>query len=706
MNRALVAALLAFALLSCGGAADEPPVVRLVDAFPTAVIEGGAEAPSEIPRTEWRFDGGGEGSWKAGPGVAGLEVREGRLTGKTTTAFPIVHVERTSGLDEPDVLHSVEVRARVSKGGNLEVAVLGDDALNFGAIIGRAATFGWPFHTPVLPGDEFQTYTITDADSLTPSFSASATRHVLVRPVDQAGADFEIESVRLVFRKEHLASIPSGVSWQGFDDVYRETLVTRSPEIARFDIELPSRPWLDLAVGTVEEGPVTFQVEVEQGGERMLMLEKTVTTAHRWEPAEVPLDEFASRAVTLSLSVSSENPGALGFWGSPVVRKRGAAGESADAAPRGVILFIADTLRRDHLEEWGYDRKTAPHLSKLISEGALFKDNQSQGTWTKVSVPSIHTSLYPTTHGISRLTDRLPASANTLAEVYREAGYATLSFSSVSFSGKGSNLHQGFEELHERSSLALPGEVSRSKTARGYLDRLLPWLEAHRDAPFFVFFHVMDPHSPFEPYAPYDRVWAKPGAKEEHERETAHVLPFIESDFMKQQKLPFREELEEAGLDPARFVEREVDWYDGSIRAMDAELGRLLETLHRLGLADETLIAFIADHGEEFLEHGRHWHGSTVYGEMTNVPLVLWAPGRIPAGTVVTELVQSIDLMPTLLELSGLEPPEAAQGQSLLPLLTGNRERFRSRPAFSERFRQADDRDTANAIAVVAEGFK
>ena len=175
---------------------------------------------------------------------------------------------------------------------------------------------------------------------------------------------------------------------------------------------------------------------------------------------------------------------------------------------------------------------------------------------------------------------------------------------------------------------------------------------------------------------------------------------------MKQQKLPSREELEAAAIDPERFVEREHDWYDGSIRALDTELGRLLEAIDELGLAEETLIAFTADHGEEFLEHGRHWHGNNVYGEMTNVPLVLWAPGRIPAGTVVTETVQSIDLMPTLVELSGLEIPEAAQGQSLAPLLTGDRERFRSRPAFSERFRFNDDRPSANSIAVVAEGFK
>ncbi len=349
----------------------------------------------------------------------------------------------------------------------------------------------------MIPGDDFQTYAITGSHPVIPSFPASSTRHILLRPLDQEGADFEIESVRLVFRKEHLQNIPSGVSWQGFGDAYRETIVTRSPESIRFDVELPARPWLDLAVGTVEEGPVTFLVEVEQGGERKRVLEKTVTTAHRWEPASVALDEFASRPVTVSLSVSAENAGALGFWGSPAVRNRVAPSRTAGPhPPRGVILFLADTLRRDHLKDYGYHRDTAPHLSRLISEGTLFRDNQSQGTWTKVSVPSIFTSLYPSTHGIKKGTDRLPASATTLAEIYRQAGYATLSFSSVSWTGKQSNMHQGFEELHERASLKLPDgreqEQNRSRLP-GSTDSMA------RSAPGPAVLHLLPRHGSAQP---------------------------------------------------------------------------------------------------------------------------------------------------------------------------------------------------------------
>ena len=102
---------------------------------------------------------------------------------------------------------------------------------------------------------------------------------------------------------------------------------------------------------------------------------------------------------------------------------------------------------------------------------------------------------------------------------------------------------------------------------------------------------------------------------------------------------------------------------------MDVEIGRLLEGLQALDLADNTLIAFIGDHGEEFLDHGRTWHGHTLYGELVNVPLLLWWPGGVPAGVTVDETVRSIDLMPTLLALSGLTAPRRIQGQSLLPLM-------------------------------------
>ena len=664
-------------LAGCGGASSEPPAIRLVDRFKPAMVEGQEEVPRrELPRTEWRFDGStekpkrkysGTYGWQAGHGIAGLTVREGRLRGRSTQDFPVVHVERTSGVDDADLLHSIEVRLRVSAGAKLAFSSQSSEKLDVADVVKQAQSSPWRTNTPIIAGVEFRTYTLRPPNPI----PSSAIRHLLLRSSDVKEARFEIESVRLIFRREHLASISTGVGWHGLAMKFRETLVALAPVRIRMELSIPKQPWLDLAVGTIEYGPVTFQASVGPAGNSSSDLEKTlfertVTTPHRWETARVDLSEFAGQEVSLSLGLAAEQGGALGFWGSPVVRDDGADAVrevSARNAPQGVILIMADTLRSDHLDAYGYGRSTAPVLRKLADEGALFRDCLSQATWTKVSTPSLMTSLYPSTHGVAEIPDRLPESATTLAEVFREAGFATLSMSSVPFSGQMTNLHQGFEELHERSSISEGG----SKTAREYIDRLLPWLDTHREVPFFVFLHVFDPHDPFEPRKPFNTLWAGAERGEEHKKQMEELKKFIKEPFMKNRALPKEEELKKSGLDREAFLSHLHDWYDGSIRGMDAEIGRLLGQLRTLGLEEKTLIVFTSDHGEEFLEHGWTFHGQSVYGELNNIPLILYGPGTVPAGVVVDQTVQSIDVMPTVLELSGLPVPKGIQGRSLVP---------------------------------------
>jgi arylsulfatase A-like enzyme len=669
-----------------------------VDEFGSVQIENlaaGGSAP--IAPTEWRFDESQPASaWKAGIGVEGLATRDGRLRGRSTTDFPLVRVERTSGLEDEDFLHEVVVRARASRGANLSVTFRGSESVDLPQIAERAALFPWPLTTPLLPGDELQTYRISVSASSVTSVRAADTRHVLLRPTDAAGADFEIESVRLVFRKEHLASIPSGVGWQGLGEIYRESIVSRAPERLRFTLRVPENAFLDVALGTVEEGPVTFRVAAEG-----IELARTLTTPHRWEELTLDLAPLAGREISLSLALEAPGEGALGVWGAPVVRSR-----AASSAPRGVVLFFLDTVRRDRLDAFGFERETAPNVSRLAVQGVKFEDAIAQGAWTKVSVPSILTSTYPTSNGIYELNHRMPASGVTLAEVFRQAGYATWATSSVQFTGRGSNLHQGVEVLHEAESL--PSE-HREKNARHFVDRFLPWLEAHKDAPFFAMIHAVDPHSDYQPERPYDSLWAEPDAKKKHEEWTEKVKPHIESGFMKNMGLPLKSELEKAGIDPEEFVAIELDWYDGSIRGADVELGRLLEKLDELGVAEDTLVVFFTDHGEEFLDHGGHFHEENVYGELINVPLVMRWPGVLPEGRVVGETVQLLDLAPTILDLAGLPVPELMQGQSLKPLLAESEtERFRPRPAISEWRRRTDQLNTrmVDAFSIIEGEWK
>lgn len=746
-------------LSSCGGS-PEPVSIRLVDMFEAATVEG-TVAIDPVDPTEWRFDGDGTIAlpdpaednedaeddeeepedrsatfgWAALNDIEGFDVVDGRLVG-TTGELPLLHAVRPDDLlDENDLLHAVEITMQVSAGTAVGVTFNGGRRLNEERVLRSIRNAPEPpLHAELEPGDEFHEYRLENPGR---SFSVGGLRNILLQPTDAADATFAIESVRLIMRKEHLRSIASGPGWQGLDEIYRETIVSRAPERVALDLTLPTNPWLELAVGTVEDHPVTFNVAIDAGAGDTPLWRRTVTLPRRWETQRIELAEYAGQQVTLALSLEGDEDGLVGFWGTPVVRSSGARVPPVDDArsearaaladggsttPQGVIVFLGDTLRSDHLDAWGHGRKTAPTLTALAAEGVRFADAISPATWTKVAVPSLLSSVYPASHGIVGMADRLSSSATTMAEAFRGAGYATFATSSVSFTGKLSNVHQGVEVLHERASID-NGSLGHSsaKTARTYVDRFLTWLDDHHDVPFFAFIHVFDPHDPFEPYPPYDLMWASPTGKEEHEARLEQVGESLGDDRrvgdgnrFGPERFPNREELEAAGVDPDVYAAHQLDWYDGSIRGMDAEIARLMEGLEQRGVAGDTLLAFVSDHGEEFLDHGWGWHGNTVYGEAINVPLMLRWPGVLPAGVVVDATVESLSLMTTLLELSGIPVPETAQGQSLLPMVVSPNDPtalgWVERPAFSERKRIASRRERADydvdQYSVVLDGWK
>ncbi len=139
----------------CGGKEPAPGVIRLQDVFDTAVVEGSPVSVEALPRTEWRFDLPGGQDWKAGVGVDGLEVSEGRLTGRTTTDFPIIHVERGASapdnVDGADVLHAIELRLRVSAGENLQVLLRPSEEPDFATLLDAATRGPWTLSTPLIP---------------------------------------------------------------------------------------------------------------------------------------------------------------------------------------------------------------------------------------------------------------------------------------------------------------------------------------------------------------------------------------------------------------------------------------------------------------------------------------------------------------------------------------------------------------------------
>ena len=236
---AMPALLVVLSLTGCGGGSglDGGSAVRLIDEFSTEVVTGtpvSTDVGIEVP--EWRFDGRAARVGRrcrarcdlglgGGSDVTGLQVANGTLSGVSAGVFPILRAERVGVADEQDTLHAVEIRARVSDGENLWVEVRsGDVDVAEMTETGREAP--WRLVTPLQAGDDAQTYIVTPAQPI----PMSAVGHVLLSPTDAEGAAFDIEYVRVISRRQHLASVASGIGWQGLDEIYHETLVARAPE--------------------------------------------------------------------------------------------------------------------------------------------------------------------------------------------------------------------------------------------------------------------------------------------------------------------------------------------------------------------------------------------------------------------------------------------------------------------------------------------
>src|SRR5437667_5977280 len=252
-TRQLVA-VLPFCLGACTGRPkSEPAAIRLTDLYRPELVANRVTPSPPPPRTEWRFDGpmapaGAEKSknaatrgWEPFSGVSGLAVRDGHLVGRTTDDLPLVHFERTTGIDDPDPVQEIEVRMRVSAGTLVAMGFSRAEKLDPKEVLASAQVFPPSYTSPVVAGNEMRTYVLKSPFS----GAGSRARHVLLRPADRPGASFEIESIRLILRREHLAAVSSGLGWQGLSDIYHETLVARSPEAIKYDVGLPSRPRLD-----------------------------------------------------------------------------------------------------------------------------------------------------------------------------------------------------------------------------------------------------------------------------------------------------------------------------------------------------------------------------------------------------------------------------------------------------------------------------
>jgi arylsulfatase A-like enzyme len=319
-------------------------------------------------------------------------------------------------------------------------------------------------------------------------------------------------------------------------------------------------------------------------------------------------------------------------------------------APRAVVVVDLDTLRADRLGAYGNPRPTSPHLDAFARGATRFEWAFAQAPYTLPSQVSIVTSLYPHTHGVVREKDRMGTEAATLAEAFRAAGWRTAAFVDGGYVSAPYGFDQGFETFvdFQRAGVA----ASEAKVAA--------WLAEHAGEPFLLFVHTYDTHTPYAPPEPFrSRFAAMAPAPTPGFEPTSEALEAIRAS----QWTPPLERLEPHDLEYARAL------YDGEIAFVDAWFGRLVRQLEELGVAERAVVAVISDHGEEFQEHGSLLH-EKLYTTVTRVPWLIRTPGGV-AGQVVAEPVETVDLMPTLLELAGVPSPPGLEGRSLAATVRG-----------------------------------
>ena len=325
-----------------------------------------------------------------------------------------------------------------------------------------------------------------------------------------------------------------------------------------------------------------------------------------------------------------------------------------------IVLMGVDSLLATHMSCYGYHRLTTPHIDRFAEGGTLFEKTYSPHVPTTSAYASMLTGLDTFSTQVVALRHQGPLreEVKTLAEILREAGYDT---TCVGFSGPSA---RGFDTYLEYSGWG-PDESGRSPKAENLNKTTLPELNRLIDQtdekPFFLFLRHMDPHSPYLPPAPYERMFYHGDECDPSNTSMEPVMafkPFCDyfSSWMPE------------GISDKDYV---IAQYDGAIAYMDACIQRLFNALETRGVLDETIVVINGDHGETLYDHECWFDHHGIYDVTLHVPLIIRYPGRVPAGKRVAGYNQHKDLVPTLLELADIDTNIEFDGKSLTSLISG-----------------------------------
>lgn len=406
------------------------------------------------------------------------------------------------------------------------------------------------------------------------------------------------------------AIIPTG---GGHNDVLRVGFLAKDGECTRLNVELRFAR-TEMAHIEMHRFVVVDRFQVEAGAgwtDKRLELDIPETTS------------FATEAGSWVLAIRSDGPYAIGPCEVLYGRQD---------PPPNVLIVLIDTLRQDHVGCYGYGRDTTPHLDAFAEDAVVMTKLVPQSSWTRPSVASLWTSTYPQVHGAEDRMDPLRDGMPSMAHEFAKAGYSTHAVMTNANCLPAWNMGLDFAQFVDVYSKQWLGTDDAEMK-----DQALAITALQRGGPWFMHAHAMGPHAPYKaPDPEYAQCYQQP---------------------------------EYAGTEEERKIAAMIDAYDGEIAYTDAQFGKLIAGLKEQGQYDNTAILVIADHGEQFMEHGELDHGRSLHEEELRVPCILKLPGGELAGTRSDQVVEMIDVAPTLLEIAGISPPAGFEGESFLQML-------------------------------------
>ena len=325
-----------------------------------------------------------------------------------------------------------------------------------------------------------------------------------------------------------------------------------------------------------------------------------------------------------------------------------------------ILLFGIDSLLATHMSCYGYYRHTTPHIDRFAEGGTLFEKTYSAHIPTTSAYASMLTGMdtFGTQVVALRHKGGLRSEVTTLPEILREQGYES---TCIGFSGNPSS--RGFDNYLDYKASWGSWAAGRSPKAQSLNEVAIPELErlAGQNQPFFLFLRHMDPHSPYLPPEPYERMFYHGNECDPSNRSMDPVMNFKPfCDYFATWMPP--------GITDAEYV---IAQYDGAIAYMDACIQSIFNTLEAIGILDDTIVILNGDHGETLYDHECWFDHHGLYDVTLHVPLIVRYPHKVPAGRRVVGYNQHKDLVPTILELAEIDSGASFDGQSLLPMVNG-----------------------------------